>query len=316
MLRVITYHRVGNPEQTPLLHPRLVSATPEVFALHMQHLARRYRVVSMPEVLDATLQCRPLPRRAVLVTFDDAYRDFLDAAWPILRAHRLPATMFVPTDYPGHPQRSFWWDRLHRCFSFTARQELEGSSLGDLPLRTPAQRRASLAAMQAHVKSLPHAEGMAQVEACAAALGEPACDQRAVLSWDELRTLARQGLTVCAHSRSHPLLTRLMPERVREEVVGSLQDLRREMGEALPIFSYPNGAYDDTAVGILRAESVTLAFTQIDGHNDLRGEDPLRLRRTNITRRSSPVVFRLRLLHWLTFVDRWRHGERSSASLG
>ena len=91
----------------------------------MRHLQRRYRVVSLAGVLEAARRRTPLPARAVLVTFDDAYRDFLDAAWPILEKHRIPATMFVPTAYAAEPERSFWWDRLHRCFTNTTRAALE-----------------------------------------------------------------------------------------------------------------------------------------------------------------------------------------------
>jgi peptidoglycan/xylan/chitin deacetylase (PgdA/CDA1 family) len=315
MLRVVTYHRVAEPGRNPLLNPRLVSAPPAVFEQHLRHLARRYHVVSLAEVLDAVQRRIALPRRAVLITFDDGYRDFLDAAWPLLEAQRLPAIQFVPTAYPGEPQREFWWDRLYRSFTFTSRTALDGTPLGRLELGSPAARRTGLAAVQETVKRLPHAEGMALVDHCVAALGDPGDPGRAVLSWDELRDLQRRGLSVCAHSRTHPLLTRVAPETVRDEVAGSLADLKREMGGTSPVFSYPNGAHDDTTVAVLRGLGVELAFTQVDGHNALQRLDPLRLRRTNITRRSSPAVFRLRLLHYVTYVDRWRHRDRSPAGL-
>ena len=40
-------------------------------------------------------------RRYVMVTFDDAYTDFVDYAWPILQALRIPATLFVISDAIG-----------------------------------------------------------------------------------------------------------------------------------------------------------------------------------------------------------------------
>jgi peptidoglycan/xylan/chitin deacetylase (PgdA/CDA1 family) len=314
MLRVVTYHRIAVPERTPRLNPRLVSATPEVFDQHLRHLARHYRVVSLSEVLEARRRGLPLPRRAVLVTFDDAYRDFLEAAWPRLRAAGLPATLFVPTAYPGDPPRGFWWDRLHRCVQHTRRSALPGTPCGTLPLGTAAARRAALVRLQAHVKSVPHPDGMALVDAWCEALGDPGDDERRVLSWEELRDLARDGLALGAHSRTHPLLTRIGPAQLADEIAGSLQDLGRECGAALPVFSYPSGAHDERVVAAARAAGVELAFTQIDGHNDLRDVDPLRLHRTNITRRTTPAVFRLRLLRWVAYVDRWRHRERRPAS--
>ena len=111
MLRVLTYHRVAKPNDTPTLEPRLISTTPAMFAQQMRYLARHYAVVSLEDVLHAVTTGMRLPKRAVLITFDDAYRDVGDIAWPILQRYQLPATLFVPTWYPAQPERALWWDR-------------------------------------------------------------------------------------------------------------------------------------------------------------------------------------------------------------
>jgi peptidoglycan/xylan/chitin deacetylase (PgdA/CDA1 family) len=305
-LRVLTYHRVAEVAETPWLNPRLISATPELFAAHVRYLARHCRVVSLPEVVEAAEGGKRLPPRAVLVTFDDAYRDFGDVAWPILKRFGLPATLFVPTAYPDHPERAFWWDRLFRCLHETARTELD-TACGPLALRTPEERWASLVRVQRHVKSMPHDDAMSFLDELCAALGEgPAPPGPSVLGWDELRRLSREGVTIGAHTRRHPLLTRVSPERAREEVVGSQEDVRREIGEAPPVFSYPNGSHDATTVRILREAGFLLAFSQRAGHNVMGSVEPHRLRRINVTRRNSPGVFRLRLQPWFDPIDRWR----------
>src|ERR1051326_5923035 len=124
MLRILMYHRVAELKDTPTIDSRSVSATPSTFAQQMRHLARYYHVVSMPDVLDAVKRKRTIRDRSVLITFDDAYADFADFAWPILKQLRLPATMFVPTAYPGHPELAFWWDRLYQAFDRTRRTEI------------------------------------------------------------------------------------------------------------------------------------------------------------------------------------------------
>ncbi len=144
MLRILAYHRVAKLRDTPAVDSRSVSATPGGFAQQMEHLARFYRVVSMPEVLEAVEKGRPLPKRAVLITFDDAYADFAEIAWPILKQFRLHATMFVPTAYSNQPERAFWWDRLYQAFAATSRTKINVSPLGHLPLLPPDQKRRSL----------------------------------------------------------------------------------------------------------------------------------------------------------------------------
>lgn len=315
MLRILTYHRIV--DITTDVHPGLVSATPEEFARQVDFLACHYRPVSAPEVLRARRGGAPLPGRAVFVTFDDAYRDFRDVAWPILRARNVPAVLFVPTAYPSNPERRFWWDRLHIAVSRCEASEVV-TPLGSLSLRSRQERRQTLRLIESHLKSLPHDAAMAILEDVLPRFGESIADgapganaRGEVLDWQELRDLARDGVTLAPHSRWHPLLTRCTEGRIRDEVRGSLEDLRRERCDVLPIFSYPDGSHDARVRRVLEQEGIELAVTQDDGPNDLRTADPLRLCRTDITRRTTLPVLRLRLQPWFAGVDRWRHRNRS-----
>lgn len=311
LLRVLTYHRVAEPEDSPMLNPRLISATPNVFAEQMRYLAKHYYVVSMQEVLSAVERGTYLPQRAVLITFDDAYYDFTEYAWPILKRFQLPVTIFVPTAYPDQPHRAFWSDRLYRAFTYTSETGLPETPIGYLPLGTSEERRQSLRRLHSYLKTIAHSEAMGLIDETCSRLGNGHLVQKCVLSWEELRHLAQEGVTLGAHTRTHPIMTQLWPEQVREEVIGSQDDLQREVGFALPIFCYPSGAQDDTIVDILRQEGFALAFTTADGHNNLGRVDPLRLRRTNLTRRTTPFIFRLRLLRWAAHLDAWRHRKLS-----
>lgn len=307
MLRILTYHRVAEPESSPRLNPRMISATPAGFERQMRFLAKKYRAVSMSDVLAALQQSRPLPPRAVLITFDDAYCDFGEIAWPLLKKHRLPATLFVPTGYPDRPEKSFWWDRLYRAFAQTSETTCVLAPLGDLPLHTPETLQQSLRQAQNYIKTLAHAEAMTLVDRICAQLDSKPDTRKSVLSWPELRQLANEGVTLGAHTVTHPIMTQLSPEDVRFEIAQSQSDLQREIGTTLPIFCYPSGGHDDSIVALLQEKGFRLAFTTLDGQNDLRHADLLRLRRTNITRRTSLPVFRLRLLRGVSMIDAWRH---------
>ena len=266
MLRILAYHRVAEVRDTPALDSRSVSATPEGFAQQMEHLARSYRVVSMPDVLQAIEKGRPLPKRAVLITFDDAYRDFAEIAWPIVKKFHLSATMFVPTAFPGHEERVFWSDALYQAFAATSRMEINIPPLGRLPLLPPDQKRKSLRVVQNHLTITPHFEAMRLVDLLCAELG-----------------LSRA----------------------------------REIGACLPVFCYPNGNHNDGAVSVLREHGIRLAFTTLSGPNELGSVDLLRLHRTMIMPRTTPAIFRLRLLrlgiHMDAFRDRKQREVMTSA---
>lgn len=310
MLRILDYHRVAELRDTPVLDSRTVSATPEGFARQMEHLARFYSVVAMPEVLEAAEKGRRLPKRAVLITFDDGYADFADIAWPILKRLGLPATMFVPTAYPDHPERVFWWDRLYQAFAATLRVEINVPPFGRLPLLKAEERRQSLHALQSYLTTIAHGEAMELVDALCAELGLRCVRGGSVLSWEQLRQLAKEGLTLGAHTRTHPIMTQITPERMRKEVQGSLEDLQREIGECLPIFCYPNGNHNDAVLAVLREQGIRLAFTTLPGSNELGSADPLRLHRTVIMPRTTPAIFCLRLLRLGIHLDAWRERKQ------
>lgn len=298
LLRVLTYHRVDEPKAHPWLDSGLISASPEVFDRQMKYLAASYQPVSVFDVLDAFKGegRKALPARAVLVTFDDGYCDFAEHAWPILKQYHIPATLFIPTAFPDHPERVFWWDRLFDAIHITPVRELD-TPIGRLPLSTVAQRNQAYFRLKNHVKVLPNDAAMAQIEQICSGLGISPHDN-CVLGWDALRTLAAEGLALGAHTRTHPIMNSISVEEMQQEAKGSLHDLRREIGLAAPVFAYPSGMYNREAVKAVERAGFKLAFTTERGINDMTHADPLRLQRINIGARTTVPVLRAQLLSW------------------
>jgi len=285
-LTVLAYHRIGAPADGA---PGMVSATPQAFERQMRRLASSGRAVSLDRVLATHAGAGPLARGAVLVTFDDAYADFAEHAWPALSRHGIPVTLFVPTAFPGNAGAAFWWERLHAAVR--AGREPIATPLGSLRLDSAARRRSAYRALRDHVKGLPHDEGMALVDELAAAVGAPAPRAR-VLNWDELRALAAAGVTLAPHTRTHPCLDRLPPERLAAEIGGSLAELEAETGTAARVFAYPAGHVSAAAETAVREAGFELAFTTRSCVADLGDGAPLRLPRLCVSPRRPPVLLR------------------------
>jgi len=290
-LLVLTYHRVKDAPG---------------FEAQMQHLANRYAVVSADAVRAARRRERPLPPRAVMITFDDAYRNFGEVAWPILRRLDLPVMLFVPTAYPDRPDAVFWWDRLTHAFRCTAcRASALATALGPLSLENDRARRDAFLRLREHYRGADVDRATREVEELARTLGAPA-PRPAVLSWGELRSLADAGVTLASHTRTHPPLHQLDRAAVRAEIDGSQADLTREIGRAPPLFAYPGGRYCEDAVAATRDAGMELAFTTWRGTNDLEHDDPLLLRRNNVGEQATATVLRTRLVQASARLNRWR----------
>jgi peptidoglycan/xylan/chitin deacetylase (PgdA/CDA1 family) len=297
LLAVLTYHRVDDPSASPLLYPGLISAQPAEFEEQMGFLASQCRPISLTDLRAARRGEARLEPRSVLVTFDDGYRDFAEHAWPILKRQGIPVTLFVPTAYPGDPDKAFWWDRLYGALVSAGPRGPVATSAGELPLATEADRLQAFRRLRGHLQALSHEEAMRLVDEVCAALAAPA-PESAVLGWPELRALAADGVALAPHSRSHPLLDRLPRKEVRDEIVGSLEDLESEIGVAPPVFAYPGGAQDAYVADILEEAGFELAFATARGTNDVRRTDWLRLRRINVGRASGVPLIRAQLLPW------------------
>jgi peptidoglycan/xylan/chitin deacetylase (PgdA/CDA1 family) len=87
---ILTYHSIDDSDSP-------ISVRPATLRRHVEWLARSGpRVVTVDE-----LRRLPPGESAVAITFDDAFVNFADQAWPLLRAHALPVTLYVATDHAG-----------------------------------------------------------------------------------------------------------------------------------------------------------------------------------------------------------------------
>ncbi len=107
LVPILVYHNLG-----PQSKGRLVLGA-DAFAEQMRYLKREgYHVVSLPEFVDWLQLKRQLPRKSVVLTFDDGYQSFREYAYPVLKKLGFPATLFVYTDYVGTGRNALSWDQL------------------------------------------------------------------------------------------------------------------------------------------------------------------------------------------------------------
>jgi len=93
-LRVLMYHKVND------LWPNPTTVPTGIFAEQMRLLGELgYVPVSVDAVRDHYLDGVELPAGAVLITFDDGYRDNLLNALPVLRSYGYPAVLFAPVGF-------------------------------------------------------------------------------------------------------------------------------------------------------------------------------------------------------------------------
>ncbi|MCF2529761.1 polysaccharide deacetylase family protein [Yinghuangia soli] len=241
------------------------------FARQLDRLMRISRPVSLADVEDAVEHRRPLPGRAVLLTFDDGERSVYERGLPLLRERGIPAVAFVTpslldTDTP------FWWHEVATLVAAGA-----GADSG----RTTAQ-------WLRHLKTVPQAERLAELDRLREGR-EPV--RQAQLTADEVRRLDADGIRVENHSLTHPLLDRCTDADVREEITAAHGQLAGILGREPTSFAYPNGNWDVRAERVLQDLGYRTGFLFDHRLGPRLPDHPLRISRLRIASTTPPDRF-------------------------
>lgn len=276
---VLAYHHVLEPGATA----SWLTVPPAQFERHMAYLAQSGLAASLDELLDGLHRGRSTRSGRVVVTFDDAARDTLQVAMPILARHNVPATVFVPSGFVGSG-RPYWWNRLY-VLGAAAR-----AAGVDLPARVaqacPELPRVDSAdSLWRWLRQLDDTRRDRLLDDCAACVGVDVGSEAAhPMTWDEIHALDRNPLvTWGAHSATHPMLATMPEHLARAEMLDSREALRG-LAAFRNVFAFPYGDPDATTEPVLQLSrqcGFVAAFTTRE-QSVHRGEDPFQLGRVCI----------------------------------
>ena len=245
--RVLMYHRftddpAAEPDATPL----------ELFARQLDLLQGWCEVTGPDAVVEREDRRREQGRRPLAVlTVDDGYADFERLAFPLLKRRGLPALLFVTTEFVAG--RSWmWWDKVRFALGRAGRDEAVVTIAGRTfagPLRSPDDREAFWFRVVPALRFVPDERKEGVIADLATQLGVdlPAVPppEFAASTWEGIAAMDRAGIVMGAHTRTHPILSRVGPARAREEILGSREDLARHLGKPVRWFAYPQGGPAD-----------------------------------------------------------------------
>ena len=93
---IVFYHCVRDEADSGLRPTKVAD-----FARQMRYLSQTYTPIPLQQMVQSIQDGTPLPPRAITVTFDDGYLDNYENAYPVLQEYRIPATVFLATDFIG-----------------------------------------------------------------------------------------------------------------------------------------------------------------------------------------------------------------------
>lgn len=278
---ILTYHRFSARDEDG-------KTSAANFAEQLEYLTQRYNVVPLAKIAES-INRRDTASRLAAITIDDGYCDAYEIAYPLLRRYGAPATLFVPTDFIDR-RVWIWTDKARFLTGQSASQkftaEVNGRRL-HIELNNAASRRGASERINAALKQLPDEIKEETIERFASALGaelpkSPPAEFGPV-TWAEAREMRANGVEIGSHTLTHPVLTGIGDDRLRQELQQSKSRLEEVLKHRTEQFCYPNGDYDERVQCEVARAGYRIAVTTVRGLIK-KGDDPLTLRRIHTER--------------------------------
>lgn len=273
---ILTYHRFSASQQAH-------KTSAQTFAEHVRYLKKHYHLVPLAQIAEAVASGTGSAKLAA-ITIDDGHHDAYEIAYPILREYRVPATLFVVTDFLDG-RNWLWTDKLRFVTMNTAFDQIDLTISGrrwQMVLNRTAARYEAAARLNSQLKKLPDEEKEKEITRIADCLKVQIPDsppaEFAPISWAHARELDANSVSIGSHTVSHPILTNVDNARLAVELQASRERLREMLGHEIALFCYPNGAYDANIKDAVARAGYRYAVITKHGFND-ENTDVFALRR-------------------------------------
>jgi peptidoglycan/xylan/chitin deacetylase (PgdA/CDA1 family) len=254
-LCVVTYHGVlpaGYKVTDPDQDGGLVSS--EAFRRQLRLLKARYHVVVPEEVRAWARDGRTLPKSSILLTCDDGLLNTLTDMVPVLLEENLSCLFFVLGASVEQNSKMLWYEDVYLALlaAPTGNYSFEVAGI-TFELKERAQRRRVWAMLLKQLSQVDASERTAFIETMRARFGlsnqsDGACSpgeaQRrrfSLLNVSQLQQLKEQGMSIGAHTLTHPILSLQNSESAWKEIAGSRNALENSLGTQVWAFAYPFG---------------------------------------------------------------------------
>ena len=263
---VVTYHGIFPTGYKPIsaaLDGHLI--TPEKFREHVRLLNSKYNLISPQQFRSYIKGDEVCPPFSVLLTCDDGLLNVLTEMLPIIKNLNVPLLVFVTGISARELGAMLWYEKLYLWL-----RDAQGARHAQLPGIAPAInigaqsldlewrrliRELSRLALEEREQLLCRIRtqlGIPETWESEYSQNESLRRRFFVLQATELRELSRAGVTIGAHSLSHPMLPNMPKELAYAEIANSRAQLESVIGEPVWAFAYPFG--DGESVGDREAD--------------------------------------------------------------
>ena len=305
---IVTYHGIL-PKGYRIIDSDLDGSlvTADSFRRQIRLLKSQYNVISPEQFLSWCEAKLELPARAVMLTCDDDLRNTLTEMVPMLQEHGLSCLFFVTGASLGEVATMLWYEQLYLMFLATKKRivnlDVVRTGFRDRAM-TQNEKRSLWWNLVKHLSRYDANTREKLIEEVRVQLAlrddwgvhlisDPLRRRFLMLNVTELRALAAAGMSIGAHTLSHPVLSQLSAEGVWGEISESRCRLEHVLGQRVWALAYPFGdAASVTQREREMAERAGFKCAFLNGGGGFGAEmSPFALPRVHVTNRMNLAEF-------------------------
>lgn len=277
IITILSFHRVSD-EYSPAYPP----IPTKVFDKICRYISKKYEVIHPDQLFEQKKSKKP----KLLITFDDAYMDFKECAYPILKKYNLPVVQHVITQC-AETGESFWTQRLNKIIEqyFIEQRKIFLEDLG-IEITPKTKQNVEKVALDIYRKLLPLVEREQYLKKLESGL-KNAYSPTPMLQWEDIKALNQdENIVFGSHTCSHENLTMLDSQQIELELKNSKDILQTHLGEEKNLFlAYPNGQVNELVARTAKKVGYSAAFTTEAQKYAIEGGDQFFIPRYLVYRR-------------------------------
>jgi len=267
----LMYHSITDKKPVAnQLNPILdIGVHKENFEEQIQYVAKNYNCIDLPTAVELLKKNR-LPKKSVVITLDDGYKDNLTIALPILKKYNVPATIYITTGLIDR-MSTFWW--FEQSDIINKNSEISfvfNNNNYYFNLKTFEKKLATYAELNQLFKTLDLQQQNDLMQQLRKDNSTKYDYSEHILTWPEVIELSKENLiTIGAHTINHPVLSRLNESQTKDEIILSRKLIENKIQASVEHFSYPYGGINeagDREYNMARESNFASAVTTTCGY--------------------------------------------------
>ena len=270
---ILTLHRVRPPHPPAFAPNQFLDITPQFLDHSLTFFQEAgFEPLSIDQVPERLTRTSAREKPFFVVTFDDGYRDVLEHAWPILRKHRCPWTVYITSDY-AQGQGRIWWLELEEAIAQQSTIRLQiGPHHIAMATRSTEEKAKAYKRLRDIFYTSPSRQWPAMLDGLREKSSGPSRQTPAQLcaNWRELAAISNDpSITIGSHTLTHPILSQIGDAQAKQEIDNSKVNIAQALGTMPRHFSYPSGgtkSFSARDIALVRQAGYQTAVTTRPAH--------------------------------------------------